>query len=980
MLWEIEIRPKGADGERVRVAEEYDLLTHGKAGSALVTGAARGWLLEGPLSREQAERLTRDLLVDSLAESGALGALNERPADGRLATVLYKPGVMDPAALSVVDAGRDLGVTVDSVRSFRRYYGPPLSPEAKAVLFRKVLANEAVEQVVEGPLTLEHLTVGAPYRFHLVTMPLRDLDDDALKKLSRDGQLSLSLAEMRTIQAHFRAAGREPTDVELETLAQTWSEHCSHKTLKGRVEFRDENGVRSYDNLLKETIFAATQEVRRRLGADDWCVSVFEDNAGVVRFDDKYHVCFKVETHNHPSAIEPYGGANTGLGGVIRDPMGTGLGAKPVCNTDVFCFAPPDTPPEALPAGVLHPLKVMKGVVSGVRDYGNRMGIPTVNGAVCFDARYLGNPLVFCGTVGLIPVDRCEKAARPGDLIVALGGRTGRDGIHGATFSSAELTEESETISGGAVQIGNAIAEKKLLDVLLQARDAGLYNAVTDCGAGGFSSAVGEMGEALGAAVELDKAPLKYAGLSYTEIWISESQERMVLAVPPADWLRLRMLCSGEDVEATAIGRFEETGRLRLSYEGNEVADLDMRFLHDGRPPVVRQATWRAGSVSDRREGASPKPVLRSLTLPARQSGSDPARQENFTDTLLRILSAPNVCSKEWIIRQYDHEVQGGSVVKPLVGAHDDGPGDAAVVAPVLGSWAGFAVGCGINPRYGDLDPYAMAAAAVDEAVRNVVAVGADPSRIALLDNFCWGDADRPEVLGSLVRAAEACRDAALAYNLPFVSGKDSLKNEYHAGGRNIVIPPTLLISALGIVPDVRRCATMDLKGPGNVLYLLGTTKDEMGGSHYNLVHAVEGGEPPRVDLEAAPRTFRALHRAITGGLVRSCHDLSEGGLAVAVAEMAFAGGVGADLTAPTETGGLADAALLFAESTTRFIVEVTAANAAAFEACVGDVPLTRLGQTCKESRLRIAGANGEWVVWAALKDLKEAWQRPMRW
>jgi len=959
MLWEIEICPKGADGERVRVAEEYDLLTHGKVGSALVTGTARGWLLEGPLSREQADRLTRELLVDSLTETGALGALNERAADGRLATVLYKPGVMDPAALSVADAARDLGVTVDSVRSFRRYYGPSLSPEAKAVLFRKVLANEAVEQVVEGPLTLEHLTVGAPYRFQLVTVPLRDLDDDALKKLSRDGQLSLSLAEMRTIREHFRATGRDPTDAELETLAQTWSEHCSHKTLKGRVEFRDESGVRSYDNLLKETIFAATREVRGRLGADDWCVSVFEDNAGVVRFDDKYHVCFKVETHNHPSAIEPYGGANTGLGGVIRDPMGTGLGAKPVCNTDVFCFAPPDTPPEALPAGVLHPLKVMKGVVSGVRDYGNRMGVPTVNGAVCFDARYLGNPLVFCGTVGLIPVDRCEKAARPGDLIVALGGRTGRDGIHGATFSSAELTEESETVSGGAVQIGNAIAEKKLLDVLLQARDEGLYSAVTDCGAGGFSSAVGEMGETLGAAVELDKAPLKYAGLSYTEIWISESQERMVLSVPSANWPRLRMLCAGEDVEATAIGRFEETGRLRLSYEGNEVADLDMRFLHDGRPPVVRQATWTQ---------------VRSTKYEVRKVG------ENFTDTLLKILSSPNVCSKEWIIRQYDHEVQGGSVIKPLVGAHDDGPGDAAVVAPVLGSWAGFAVGCGINPRYGDLDPYAMAAAAVDEAVRNVVAVGADPSRIALLDNFCWGDTDRPEVLGSLVRAAEACRDAALAYNLPFISGKDSLKNEYHAGGRNIVIPPTLLISALGIVPDVRCCVTMDLKEPGNVLYLLGTTKDEMGGSHYNLVHDAEGGEPPQVDMALAPRLLMKLHEAIVRGLVRSCHDLSEGGLTVAVAEMAFAGGVGADLTGLSETGGLADATLLFAESTTRFIVEVTAANTAAFEACLAEAPLTRLGQTCKESRLRIAGANGEWVAWAALKDLKKTWQESLRW
>ena len=969
-FFEIEIVLKGADAERARVAEEYDLLTHGKAGSTLVTGASRGWLLEGSMTRHSADLLMNRLLVDPLIETGKVGKVNEHISEGRLATVLYKPGVMDPAALSVADAARDLGLPGVSARSFRRYYGPPLSPEAKKVLFQKVLANDAVEQVVEGPLASENLSFSDLYQFQKILVPLRDLDDAALEQLSRAGQLSLSLAEMRTIQHHFREAGRDPTDVELETLAQTWSEHCSHKTLKGRVEFHDETGLRSYDNLLKETIFAATVEVRRRLGADDWCVSVFEDNAGVVRFDDKYHVCFKVETHNHPSAIEPYGGANTGLGGVIRDPMGTGLGAKPVCNTDVFCFAPWETPPESLPPGVLHPLKVMKGVVSGVRDYGNRMGIPTVNGAVCFDERYLGNPLVFCGTVGLLPVDRCQKAARPGDLIVALGGRTGRDGIHGATFSSIELTAESDVVSGGAVQIGNAIAEKKLLDVLLQARDEELYNAVTDCGAGGFSSAVGEMGEALGATVELEKAPLKYDGLSYTEIWISESQERMILAVSPEKWPRLQALCTGEDVEATAIGRFEKTGRLRLSYEGHSVGDLDMRFLHDGRPPVVRQATWRAGGVSDRSTLADA--LLRSLTLPA--------RQQNSTDALLKILASPNVCSKEWIIRQYDHEVQGGSVIKPLVGLHDDGPGDAAVVAPVLGSWAGFAVGCGINPRYGDLDPYAMAAAAVDEAVRNVVAVGADPSRIALLDNFCWGNTDRPEVLGSLVRAAEACRDAALAYNMPFISGKDSLKNEFHAGGRNIVIPPTLLISALGLVPDVRRCVTMDLKEPGNILYLVGTTKDEMGGSHYHLVHGLTGGAAPAVDLQSAPALFHALHRAITAGLVRSCHDLSEGGLAAAVAEMAFAGGVGADLTGLAKTGALSDETLLFSESQTRFIVEVTSANAPAFEAAMSALPLTGLGQTCKEPRLRIAGANGEWVIWAALKDLKDAWRKPMRW
>jgi phosphoribosylformylglycinamidine synthase len=620
---------------------------------------------------------------------------------------------------------------------------------------------------------------------------------------------------------------------------------------------------------------------------------------------------------------------------------------------------------------VLHPKKVMQGVVAGVRDYGNRMGIPTVNGAVYFDERYLGNPLVYCGTVGLIPVDRSRKEPRAGDLIVLLGGRTGRDGIHGATFSSIELTSASEAISGGAVQIGNPISEKKLHDVLLQARDLGLYNAVTDCGAGGLSSAVGEMGEKLGALVQLDRVPLKYEGLSYTELWISESQERMVLAVPPEKWETLQRLCASEDVEAAAIGRFEATGRLRLEYQSQQVADLEMHFLHHGRPAVVRQATWRGG-------GGNPlidEQTIRGLTPPARPA--------NYTDVLLKILSSYNVCSKEWIVRQYDHEVQGGTVIKPLVGVGDDGPGDAAVIMPLRPgeseSWLGLAVGCGMNPRFGDLDPYRMAAAAVDEAVRNVVAVGADPNYIALLDNFCWGNTDRPEVLGSLVRAAEACRDIALAYNMPFISGKDSLNNEFHAGERHITIPPTLLISALGRVPDVRRCVTMDLKAAGNLLFLVGVTRDELGGSHYHLVRGVSGGEPPAVDLELAPWIFRNLHAAIRCGLVRSCHDLSEGGLAVAVAEMAFAGGVGADITGLAATGaGLDDAVLLFSESTSRFIVEITPADAAAFRACMGEVvPLAQIGTTCKEPRLRIAGANGEWVIWAALADLKEAWQKP---
>ncbi|MSQ95708.1 MAG: phosphoribosylformylglycinamidine synthase subunit PurL [Gemmataceae bacterium] len=958
MLWEVEIFPQGPDAERLRVAEDYGLLTHeGQIGADALLKTSRGFLLQGELERDQVEQLASELLVDPVAETGTIHGTN---GSGEIecaaaATVLLKPGVMDPVAMSVIQTSRQLGIPVDSAQTFRRYFwtGKPFDKDA---MCRKVLCNEAIERVLEHPLSESVLGLGTSYTFQRIVVPIRRLDDAGLVKLSKDGQLSLSLDEMKTIQAHFRSLEREPTDAELETIAQTWSEHCSHKTLKGIIDF---DGKR-YDNLLKETIFGATQEIRKRLGKDDWCISVFEDNAGVVKFDDNYHVCFKVETHNHPSAIEPYGGANTGIGGVIRDPMGTGMGAKPICNTDVFCFAPPDTPPESLPQGVLHPKKVMKGVVAGVRDYGNRMGIPTVNGAICFDPRYLGNPLVYCGTVGLLPADKAFKAAQAGDFIVAVGGRTGRDGIHGATFSSIELTTESETVSGGAVQIGNAITEKKLLDVILQARDLNLYHAITDCGAGGFSSAVGEMGEKLGARVDLDKAPLKYQGLSYTEIWISEAQERMILAVPPGHWERLEALCASEEVEAIVIGTFEATGKLKLFYQGNQVAELNMHFLHDGRPPVVRQATCAAPATTHH----SPLTTHHSPT-------------PSLGDVLLKILGHYNVCSKEWIIRQYDHEVQGGSVIKPLVGVNDDGPSDAAVITPILGSWRGLAVGNGINPQLGDLDPYQMACHAIDEAVRNVVAVGADPKRIAILDNFCWGNTQRTEVLGSLVHAAEACRDVAIAYMMPFISGKDSLNNEFNAGGKHIIIPPTLLISALGQVPDVRRCVTMDLKEPGNRLFLVGATTADLGGSHYNLVTGRTGGKVPSVDLQAAPQIFAGMHEAIMTGMVRSCHDLSEGGLAVAAAEMAFAGNVGADLDKP---GAGPDEVCLFAESATRFLVEVRPQHVEQFRRLMDGLPCFNIGQTVKEPRLRIAGANGEWIIWLPLQQMKDAWQKPLAW
>jgi phosphoribosylformylglycinamidine synthase subunit PurSL len=992
----------------------------------LSVATARGFLVQGAqLDRAQAERLATQLLADLVVETPVCAEsgdsrliapperLASKDANGTCVSVLLKPGVMDPVAQSTLSAAADLGVPLEAVSTIRKFWFAGASQAVIKSVSERLLANDAIEQVVVGPLPMKQLDFGRPYEFELRTVAIRELDDDALVRLSREGQLYLQPAEMQTIRAYFRELDRDPTDVELETIAQTWSEHCSHKTLAGRIAYRDADGERQFENMLKETIFAATQTLRKELGNDDWCVSVFEDNAGVVRFDERFNIAFKVETHNHPSALEPYGGANTGIGGVIRDIMGTGLGAKPVCNTDVFCFAPPDAAAETLPPGVLHPRRAMRGVVEGVRDYGNRMGIPTVNGAVFFDERYLGNPLVYCGNVGLLARDKSFKETRPGDLIVSIGGRTGRDGIHGATFSSAELTSHSEMLSGGAVQIGNAIEEKKVLDVLLAARDRGLYHAVTDCGAGGFSSAVGEMGEKIGAEVELDKAPLKYEGLSYTEIWISEAQERMVVAVPEDKWPELHQLCESEGVEATAIGHFVPTGRLRLSYCGTQVADLDMMFLHKGRPPVVRQAVYEPKPVTELRI-ADCGLRIGSVMNPQSEIRDPKSLLEasDHTETLLKILGSPNVASKEWIIRQYDHEVQGGSVVKPLVGVERDGPSDAAVLRPVLDCFAGgeqerlaggeqdrrrgVVIACGMNPHYGEFDTYHMAASAIDEAVRNCVAVGADPQRIAILDNFCWGDCEKPETLGSLVRAALACHDLSLALGTPFISGKDSLNNEFSftdaAGVRQtIAIPPTLLISAMGQIGDVSKCVTMDLKSAGNSLYLVGETKNELGGSHFALVNGLSGGQVPTVDPKSAKQTFAAVHAAIHAGLVRSCHDLSEGGLAVALAEMAFAGGFGAHVdlmrdgqSCPSSDRPATDRIVhptvaLFSESNTRFVCEVESGQTAAFEKTLAGLPFTKLGTVTESSRLRIT-AGGKPLVDADIAELKEAWQAPLRW
>jgi phosphoribosylformylglycinamidine synthase len=1014
--------------------------------------SARIYLIEGPLSPSQLAQVRDGLLADPVTESAATGATPSQPGAATI-EVHPLPGVMDPVAQSVREAIRDLTGIEPAVSTGLRFDLAGASPDQANELATRILANPVVHRVHAGPFTPDSLPRGKAYQFKLTHIPIRQLSDTQLTKLSREAHLFLSLDEMKAIQAEYQRLGREPTDIELETLAQTWSEHCVHKTLKSKIRYTstpasqresgtgndpirwagrpghtvNPDGSITIDNLLKSTVAAATFELIAE--GVDWTLSVFKDNAGVIALDDHHAVCIKVETHNHPSAIEPYGGAATGAGGCIRDVIGTGLAAKPIANTDVFCVAwrndtvtesrsdAADSPPPcassqslrhyvtaSLPPGTLHPRRILTDVVAGVRDYGNRMGIPTVNGAVYFDDRYIGNPLVFCGCIGLMPRHKIKGEARPGDHIIALGGRTGRDGIHGATFSSAELEGTSADEFSHAVQIGNAIEEKRLLDAILRARDEDqLFHAITDCGAGGFSSAVGEMGAKLGAEVHLERAPLKYDGLSYTEIWISEAQERMVLAVPQHNIEALRQICLEEGVELADLGTFGTPSKeIILHYKGHEVGRLDTHFLHEGIPQPVREAVWRGeesetasqrnSEAAKKRDNDISRQTSSETTVPRDSSAPGPASPSRcLADSLFSLLSHPNIASKHWIIRQYDHEVQGNTIAKPLVGPASRGPGNAAVLEPIPGSGRGIAIACGLQTGIGDAaiggDPYLMALAAIDECVRNLVCVGADPSRIAILDNFCWPSCAKPDNLGTLVRAAEGCYDGAKAYRTPFVSGKDSLNNQLKytdpATGKEhvIEIPPTLLITGLGIVPDINRCVSMDAKKPGNILLLVGTTTDAMGGSHYQKVARLSEAcgaarsPVPITNLSAGPKTARLIFDLIRRGLIASAHDVSDGGLLVAIAEMLIASpGLGAsiDLSAVHPD----PIAAAFSESPSRYLLEVPPENIPSIRSLAGNLPLIQLGAMDSTSRLSWTSQH----VDVRTDDLAKAWLTPLDW
>jgi phosphoribosylformylglycinamidine synthase len=948
------------------------------------------YTIEAALTPQEVERLRRELFTDPIVQ--------ESSATGRLARdfmwiieVGFRPGVTDNVGKTAREGieeilGRHLAPE-ETVYTSRQYLltGRLTRDEVERVA-ADLLANRliqrweirSIEDWAKGhALDLGMPKVGRSEPVHVESIPLH-LTNVELMQVSNRRMLALSLAEMQAIRRYYEAPARSadrrayglpqwPTDVELEALAQTWSEHCKHKIFNAHITYTDEQGrVRDIDSLFKTFIVRATEDISRRV---DWLVSVFHDNAGVIRLTADWNVAMKVETHNTPSALDPYGGALTGIVGVNRDPFGTGKGCRLLFNTDVLCFAPPDYA-KPLPPRLMHPRRVFKGVHRGVKDGANQSGIPDINGAILFDERFLGKPLVFCGTGGIMPAQlqgqpAHEKRAHPGDLVVMVGGRIGKDGIHGATFSSQELGQDSPV---SAVQIGDPITQKKMFDFLLEARDLGLYHAITDNGAGGLSSSVGEMArDSHGCELHLDKAPLKYAGLQPWEILLSEAQERMTLAVPPHHHEAFLALARRRGVEATVLGSFTASGRFHVLYHGQSVACLDMDFLHNGLPQMSLNAVW------------SP-PALREPQVP---------EPTDYVALLSAMLGRLNICSKEAWVRQYDHEVQGMSVVKPFIGRHNDGPSDAAVLRPLLDANIGLVVANGICPRYGDIDTYHMVACAVDEAVRNVIAVGGRISRIAGLDNFCWPDPipsptnpDAEYKLGQLVRANQALSDYCRAYDLPCISGKDSMKNDYRVGDAKISIPPTVLFSVLGVIEDVSTVVTMDAKRPGDVIYVLGVTRAELGGSEYYAMLGHVGASVPRVDAVAARRLYDALADAIARGLVASCHDCSDGGLGVALAETAFAGSLGmaVDLRLVPQDSELRDDVTLFSESASRFVLTVQAQHVATFESMLQGLPWAAIGHVTGEGTFAVVGRSGAPILEADIEPLKAAWQKPLNW
>ena len=990
MIWKIIVGPKvgvtDARGHRV----QQDIAEH--LGIELESVHTHDvYTVDAALSDADIERAAFGPFSDPVIQDVAINRPLTRDAD-MLIEVGFRPGVTDNTGRTAKEAIQYLvdrpftpeeGVYTSTQYLFKGLHDKTSAEKIAADLLANgliqrwiILAKGESEPAVDAaaiPRVVGQVSAGVGQ----VDLNVSDVE---LLQISRDGMLALTLEEMHTIRDHFTdpkvitqrqqcGLGAQVTDVELEALAQTWSEHCKHKIFAAQVFYEDEQGRKQQiDSLFKTFIVGATSEVRKNLAEKDFCLSVFKDNAGVITFTDDWSLVFKVETHNSPSALDPYGGALTGIVGVNRDGMGTGMGARLIFNTDVFCFASPFYE-QPLPPRLLHPRRIFEGVVEGVEHGGNKSGIPTLNGSIQFDERFAGKPLVYCGTAALMPRllhgKPChEKKVLVGDHIVMTGGRIGKDGIHGATFSSEELHEGSPVT---AVQIGDPITQRKMFDFLLLARDRGLYNSITDNGAGGLSSSVGEMAEDTGGFdLHLDRAPLKYQGLRPWEILISEAQERMTLAVPPEKLEEFMALATEMDVEATDLGVFTDSGYFHCLYQGQTVCCLSMEFIHAGVPQMQLPAKWTPPLVSE--------PVIAVPT--------------NYNEMLEQLLGRLNICSKESVVRRYDHEVQAGTVVKPLTGVTNDGPSDAAVFRPLLDSFEGVVVAHGICPSYSDIDTYHMMACAIDEGLRNYVATGGNIEHVAGLDNFCWCDPvlsektpDGPYKAAQLVRANQALYDYCVAFGVPLISGKDSMKNDYQIGDRKISIPPTVLFSVIGRIADVRQAVTMDVKQPGDLVYLIGRTEDELGGSEYYAHLGHLGAHVPKVDAATALQRYLTLNQAQQQGLSASCHDLSDGGLGVALAESAFAGGFGMeiDLTKVDAPADLRPDKLLFSESQSRLLVTVQPQHQEKFEKLFQGQSCALIGKVVERSELKIWTDADNVLVQAPLDRLKSAWQATLK-
>ena len=954
-----------------------------------------GFLIKSDIDADSISARVNDLFADPIIEDGATNTLLMSNQDffptapSTVVTVGFKAGVTDNPGTAALDGFRTIfpesGPTSISTYITYAFFGLPdsVEPQWLANTLHNNLIERAIvadrEGCIEGAWPEIEYTEKPPQVFEAPLHVDMEIPDEELIELSETGLLALNLEEMQTIQAHYRdddvqasriAAGivpNAPTDVELECLAQTWSEHCKHKIFASKIHHIDTvtGEEATIDSIFKTHIMKPTHDMQKEV---DWLLSVFHDNSGVIAWNDEWSICMKAETHNSPSALDPYGGAMTGIVGVNRDILGTGLGARPIANTDVFCFGPPNWEGN-LPDNLFHPSRVLRGVHAGVRVGGNESGIPTVNGAIVFDDRYIGKPLVYCGTVGIMPrrlPDGREshiKTPVAGDIVYMVGGRVGYDGIHGATFSSLELTEESPS---SAVQIGDPITQKKMIDMVLEARDTGLITCITDNGAGGLSSSIGEMAEYTnGCEIDLAKVPLKQAGLSAWEILVSESQERMTIAVKAEDCARFDALAALHEVEATPVATFTDSGVFHVKYEATTVAYLPIEFLHEGVPQLQLESEWTP-------------PQVAAFVAP------DDA---NHSELMIDMLARPNIASKETWVRQYDHEVIAQTAIKPFVGVKRDGPGDAGLIAPIHGDPHGIVISCGIAPRYSDIDAGAMAAASIDEAVRNAVCAGVDVDKIAGLDNFCWPDSiesvktpDGKFKLAQLVRANRELERICRAYRLPCVSGKDSMKNDYGTGEKKISIPPTLLFSVFGDQPDVRFTATSDLKHAGDRLYLVGRSHDELGASEVAFMLKESGaaqgigGTPPQLtNPERNLNLYRALSTAIQNGLVQTAHDCSEGGVGVAVAEMCIGGRLGATIDLDG-TGHDSLWARLWGESLGRFIVAVKPEREAEFIQWMTGHPITVLGEAVDNSTLTITDGYDE-IVSADVEVMVSSWQ-----